>query len=138
MTKADLEAYRDELHELRQVENRVLALQTRLYSLRSPSLTGMPHAQTVESGSSQERAADECSERLDKLIAFYEQKAKYLAEKCLAVEEALTELAPRYRSLMRARYIEGKKWGEIAREKHYTVDALMKMHRKALTGLEGV
>ena len=138
MNKTDLAAYRDELMELRQIRARIDALQTQLYALRSPALTGMPHAQTVESGSAQERAADELSEKLNSLIADYMRRENELVARCRAIEAAISNLPARFRVIMRARYIDGESWHDVADGVPFSYERVMQLHRRALTLLENI
>ena len=136
ITKHELKTYRDDLIALKQVERRIDELETRLYHLRSPTLTGMPHAQTTVSGSPQERAADQYGEKLDELRAFYVQEGAKLAERCKAVEDALERLPQRYRTLMRAHYVEGLRWSQVCELYPYSWERVMQLHRKALDWLK--
>lgn len=138
MNKTDLAAYRDELLELRQIQARIDALQTQLYTLRSPALTGMPHAQTVESGSAQERAADELSEELNSLIEDYMRRKTALVGRCRAVENAISNLPARFRVIMRSRYIDGESWRDVADSVPFSYERVMQLHRRALTLLENI
>lgn len=133
--KHELYSYRDDLMELRQIEGRIEQIKTSMYSLRSPNMSGMPHAQNTDPGSAQERAADQMSEEKKRLVAIYEAKAAALDAKCLEVEAALDLLPSRFRHLLRARYIEGQKWQEIADAAPYSFERCMQLHRRALAML---
>lgn len=132
ITKHDLKVYRDELIALKQIERRIDELETRLYHLRSPSLTGIPRAQTTVSGSVQERAADQYAEKLDELRRFYAQEGAKLAERCKAVEDAINRLPLRLRTLMRAHYVEGLRWSQVCELYPYSWERVMQLHRRAL------
>lgn len=132
ISKHDLRAYRDDLIELKQVERRIEQIRTQLYALKSPSLTGMPHAQQVDSGSSQERSADRLSEQLKDLKLRYETDAATLAARCAEIENAIALLPTRYRTLLRAHYVEGLKWPDVAEIYPYSYERIMQLHRRAL------
>ena len=132
ITKHTLKGYRDDKLALAQIGRRIEELETRLYELRSPSLSGMPHSSQTESGSPQEREADRSVEDLDKLRARYAEQSAVLAARCLQIETALERLPQRYRTLMRAYYIEGLKWATVADMLHYSWETAMRMHRRAL------
>ena len=70
-----------------------------------------------------------------RLVAIYEAKAAVLDAKCLEVEAALDLLPSRFRRLLRARYIEGQKWQEIADAAPYSFERCMQLHRRALAML---
>ena len=132
ISKHDLRAYRDDLIELKQVEGRIEQIRTQLYALKSPALTGMPHAQQVDSGSSQERSADRLSEQLNDLKLRYETDAAILAARCAEIENAIALLPTRYRTLIRAHYIDGMRWTEVAEIYPYSYERIMQLHRRAL------
>ena len=86
--KYELRGYLDSKIELDQLERRIEQIRTQLYALRSPSLTGMPHAQNVDPGSSQERSADRLSESLNALNEQYANDAAELACRCAEIGRA--------------------------------------------------
>lgn len=132
ISKHDLRAYRDDLIELKQVEGRIEQIRTQIYALRSPALTGMPHAQNVDSGSSQERSADRLSDQLNELMKRYKTDAATLAARCAEIENAIALLPTRYRTLLRAHYVEGLKWPDVAEIYPYSYERIMQLHRRAL------
>lgn len=130
--KYELRGYLDSKIELDQLERRIEQIRTQLYALRSPSLTGMPHAQNVDPGSSQERSADRLSESLNALNEQYANDAAELACRCAEIETALRLLPARYRSILRAHYVEGMKWPDVAEIYPYSYERIMQLHRRAL------
>lgn len=138
MNKYELKAYRDSVIEQRQLRRRIEDLETRIYYLKSPALTGMPHAQNTVSGSSQEKAAAQCIEQLDALRAEYIAKEAAITAGAQTVETAIDALPYRYRTLLRAYYVEGLRWQKVADMYPCSFDTAMRMHRRALEMLKKV
>lgn len=133
--KKELREYRDNLLELRQIGERIEMLKTRIYCLHSPSLSGMPHAETVGSGSNQERAVDEQEEEISQLAAEYKRREAEQARDCLRIEIAIAELPARYRMIFRAHYIDGLKWQTVAEKYHFSIQRIMQLHGEGLKKL---
>ena len=133
MTKQDLQGYKHIKAEIRQIEAEIRELDARVYSPRTPHLTGMPGAASTERGSAQERAATELFE----LKETYEAKIRELLRKKRWIEQALDALPdPQMRMIMRGRYIRLYSWARISREMNYCESAVKKKHAKALDMLK--
>ena len=103
MTKQDLRSYQHIKTEITQIEGQIRELSSRMYSPRTPHLTGLPSAASTERGSAQERAATE----LFALRDHYERKIRELSERQLRIERAIETLDdPMMRTLLRYHYIE--------------------------------
>lgn len=132
IARSELKAYRDRVVEARQLRRRIEDMETRIYYLKSPALTGMPHAQNTVSGSSQEKATAQCIEQLDALRAEYVAKEAALTASTKAIETAIDALPDRYRVLIRAYYVEGLRWQKVADMYSYSFETIMRLHRRAL------
>jgi len=63
----------------------------------------------------------------------YAEKLRNFIKSKASVEMAIDTLeSPRYRRVMKMRYIDGMSWDSICREMHYSRDGIMKIHRKAM------
>lgn len=135
LTKNDLRAYRDEADELRDLERRIDRIKTRLYTLHSAPITGMPIAHSSSSGSAQERAADQYTERLEALEADYEKRRDALLEHCRAIENGIDALPSRFRVIFRSYYIDGLKWEDVAELHYMSLSTVERLHRQGLEKL---
>lgn len=134
MTKQDLKSYAKLQKEIRQLEGMLRELDTRMYSPRIPHLTGMPGAQgSNEGGSAQERIADEIMTIRDR----YQARVLDLIAQRKRIERAIEGLAePDHRTILRARYIEGKSWTRISMDMHYHRATIDRKHGQALLALK--
>lgn len=129
MTKQELRSYQHIKKEISQIEGLIREVSTRMYSPRTPQLTGMPGAASTERGSAQERAATE----LFAIRDHYEQKIRELLQRQLRIEKAIDAIEdPVMRMLLRYRYIDGRSWKQIAILMNYSVDHIWKKHGQAL------
>ncbi len=70
------------------------------------------------------------SVEIDRLITEY-------AEKKHSILITLSSLSrPEYIQLLALRYVDGRKFGNIAKEMHYTYDHIIRLHKQALSELE--
>lgn len=133
MTKQDLRSYQTLRKEIRQLEGQMRELDARVYSPRTPHLTGLPGAAPTEPGSAQERAATELFE----VRSFYDAKIRELHEKRLAIEHAIEKLVDsNERTIMRYRYINGFSFEKISARVNYSIQQVFRLHKKALRTLE--
>lgn len=94
----------------------------------SVRLTGMPSGKGCDADAVQRRA-----ERLDELCERYEAKCAELLEAADAVERAVSTVQePRYRRLLRLRYIQGLTWERVADEMGYNPRYVFDLHSQAL------
>ena len=135
ITKQELSEYRDIKDNLIQIEQKITETETKLYSLRSAPLTGMPFSHGVTSGSAQERAADKYSEALDKLRCSYVGQQIKLVQKQEHIEAHLRRLPDRYQVIFRLHYIDGLTWPQVAERKSYSLSQINRYHRKGIKKL---
>lgn len=119
----------------RDVLERCLDLQSALDSLRRR----IQRLQEVEKEAARLRPenAPDCAEQARTL------RCRLLA-RCVALEqaryeaEALVDSLPApMRQVLRARYMDGMSWAEVAEATHYSVDHCFTLHRTALRRLDG-
>lgn len=103
MTKDQLRQYRSIKIEIRQIERRILELET----------LGLDDV-------------------VSSLHALYQQKLAELVEGQLKIEKAIESLAPTERELMRLRYIDGAEWVDVAETIHYEWTQTHRIHARAL------
>lgn len=134
MTKEELRSYRALTKERKQLETLLEEIESPLYSAKVQRLTGMPSASgSGESGSAQERLADRTME----LRAEYAENIAELAERQLAIEQAIDALPSTMRQLLRARYIEGLTWEEVCVCIGYGWRQTHRIHAEALQRMKG-
>ncbi len=130
MTKERLRNYKNIRREVTQLQELICQLRVDIAAPRSQQLTGMPHGSS-RAGSAIETAV----ERLVELEDLYTAKLKTLVDEQLAVEAAISSLEPAERQLMRARYIEGRKWEEVCVLIGYSWQQTHRLHARALARL---
>ena len=129
MTKRDLQSYRQIKREIKEIENAMRELDTRIYSPRVPKLTGMPTAQNTEPGSAQERAATALFELREKQTEAITKLYRRAAE----IETTIELLhEPLQRRILRMRYFDGRSWTAIAQRVHYSESYVKQVHGFAL------
>lgn len=130
MTKEQLQAYRNIGREIRQILNRLDALETAMYNPKAQQLTGMPSAPSKDNPLEQmviQRA--ELQRRYSELLT------ELLAEQ-LTIEAAIEQAPPAARTLLRYRYIDGLKWEEICVKMNYSWRQMHRLHAQALDALK--
>lgn len=130
MTKERLRAYQAIKEELQQLEDRLLEIETVLYSPKNQRLTGMPSAPSKEGSAIEDMAA-----RHIELQDLYKSKMDELAQEALAIEAAIETLDPTARLLFRYRYIDGLKWEEVCVRMNYSWRQVHNLHKRALEAL---
>lgn len=82
---------------------------------------------------------DKMAELTVNLVMMKEELSKRIRVKhalLTEVEKAVEHLPPREKYLIRARYIEMKKWEEISEDMHYSYKHVHRIHNEALRLLE--
>lgn len=96
--------------------------------LRSPRLDGMPHG-----GSTSDPTAA-AAERFIELTARYEASASDLCQRMCEVENAVSIVPDSLqREMLRAHYLRGQSWDNIAKEKMYSVSQCKQLAGKGIT-----
>lgn len=129
MTKDDLRAYREQKRELAVLREELEELTE---SMQAPgsNLDGMPHA--PGRGDAMERAVA----RKIELEEMYAAKMEALCDAITRVENAIENLPPREKTVLRAYYIRGLKWEEVCVVTHYSWKHVHRIHASALRELE--
>lgn len=131
MTKAQLKEYGDIKTERDDLARKIEQLATALYSLKSPSLDGMPRGGAVDKS-----ARDDMIKRKDALMRLYAKKVKQLDALLLAIEEAIAALPARERLLLRLHYVDGLTLEKAAERMHYSSRTVDRIHERAIWRLE--
>jgi len=132
MDKKDLQQYLWLRRVIKQLEDRREELETeatRMTVRYSDQPKGAPYDK------------DRMAELVVEMVELDEKIQAKLAESyelARKIEEAIGSLPEREQYLMRARYIEGKSWGQIAADMHYSWRQTYNIHSKALRALKGI
>lgn len=132
MTKERLRRYIWLKQECRQLQAYLDGIMEDMSTVTSPRLTGMPH-------SKEPKGLDEIIVKYDEIVSKYERRLIVYLRETQSIEKAVSGVEdPRYRLLLRYRYIDGLKWDTIADLMHYEVSSLHKMHGQALRELRNI
>ncbi len=96
--------------------------------LRSPQLSGMPHAGKISDPTA------ESAQRFAALMDRYEASAAELYGRMSEIEAAIKEVPnPDQRYMLRAHYLRGLEWEAVAKEKSYSVSGCTTLARKGIS-----
>lgn len=130
MTKERLRRYIWLKQECRQLQAYLDRIRNDMSVVTSPRLTGMPRAKDP-------KGLDEIVIRYEEISSKYEKQLKQYQRETIEIENAILGMAdPRYRLLLRYRYMDGLKWETIADLMHYEVRWLYVLHGQALQAIE--
>lgn len=80
----------------------------------------------------------EPSEILKPLQELYRQKLEELVEGQIKIEQAIEDLNPTERELMRLRYIDGSEWVDVCEAIHYEWTQTHRIHARALAKIKNL
>ena len=129
LTKKELSEYYWTKKNIEKLEEKLLEIDTQLRRVTAR------YTLVVTKGGTR----DILGELIAKKIAVEEEinkQLQYSYELLRKIENAIKVLPQREQYLIRARYIEGKKWEEICVEMHYSWPQIHRIHRKALDKLK--
>lgn len=132
MTKDDLKQYVSIKKELEQIQFKLKELEERKTSIKSMVISDM-NVQTSHNNNS----IEDLIIKIEECIEEYSKKEIELYNKQLEIEKCINDLDPIERIVMRMRYMEGKKWEEIAYKIHYEWRQTHYIHKKALKKIVG-
>ena len=130
MTRERLWSYQHLRREIRQLEDQLAELESRITSPRTPKLSFMPRAKSA--GYALEAGMD----RYADLVEVYRTKLERLYSERAAIEQAIESLEPIERMVLRARYIEGRTWEDVAERINYSYVQTWRIHARAIEALE--
>lgn len=131
MTKEELRAYRTLAAERDHLLDEIAMVDARLYGPRVLTLTGMPSGSHAEEGDAMAALTDKAAA----IRARYAVLIEELADRLLAIEDAIGGLEPVKRRLLRLRYIDGLTWERVAVEMDYSWTQVHRLHGEALAEL---
>lgn len=129
MTKRELKRYKEMDCELKRLEDKIAEIETKLYSVKTPTLSDMPK------GGMAADMADKIAKLAD-LKALYDDKWDELINERLRIEEAINSLEDSTeRALMGYKYIDGLTWEEVCVKINYSWKQTHRIHSRALKNI---
>ena len=129
MDKQTLEQYQYILLEIAQLEEEKQWVADKMIS--ATKIDGMPR------GSGVGDPAGQAAARLVDLAGMIADRLNRAITLRMEIEAAIEDLPAQDRVLMRARYVEGKTWEQVAAELHYTYPWIWRLHGRILAKLAG-
>lgn len=126
MTKERLRRFRDLLAEKVHLEQQLETIEGVLYNPKIQQLKQTPRA------SSKGNPTEDLIAKHLELVDLYQDKLVGLAMEQLAIENAIERLPIRERNVLRAYYIRGLTWEEVAVDVGYTWRHVHRVHSSAL------
>ncbi len=131
MEKYELKQYFMLLREAEGLKQRAAEFEERIKSLRAVIIDGMPKKQGVKD------SIGELIAELESIEREYLIKNELAIKELVKIETAISTLEiPAERILLRKRYIEGKRWEQIAEDMSYSIRQIHRLHSKALRKLK--
>lgn len=127
-----LNSYQDIKKESEHLLDLIEELQAPLYDPKTPKLTGMPPAASPDPNAARDALIDKHEKLLERYIA-QRLKLEILREE---IENAIEQLDPRARKLMRLKYIEGLTWEEVSIKMAYSERQTHRIRLEALNQLQ--
>lgn len=131
MINENLSQYRDVKKEIDHIEEELKRLEMRMLSPRASILSDVPKGPISNS----DQMADNLI-KLEELRDKYKSLLEELCERQLKVEEAIAELEPLERDLIRYRYVDGLMWRDVSEKIGYAQRQTHRIHDKILEKLE--
>lgn len=131
MTKTELKAYKTLRQERDKLAQQIEELEVVLYGPKSQKLDGMPH-----NGGGGQGSGMNLADKHMELERLYNEKIAELTDKLAEIEEAITPLEPRERTLIRLHYFQGLTWEQVAVKMNYSWRQVHRLHGKALEKLQ--
>lgn len=127
MTRDDLTNYRLQRYEIIQLREQIVRLRSEIETPKPLVVSDMPCE-----GRTGASAVENAVVRLVDMENFYSAKVASMLVRQKAVEEAIDALDPSDRILMRARYIDGMTWEEVADYCHLSLRHVFRVHGRCL------
>ena len=124
----------EDLKGLLDCHAQIKSLERRLGRLREASTMPPPmRLSFAPRGTGSSDPVGEGVARLVELEAELLQKIAGLEEHIRCVEAEIDALPPRERSVLRARYVDGLSWREVAKKTHYSMDHCKRINRDCIS-----
>lgn len=131
MNEAEVRGYRDIVKEKSKIEKLLKDIEQSNQCASTSNIEGAPHGSPQGSGSAQERRSDNTWEIRER----YRDIIRALNTRQLQIEQAIEQMVPVHRQLIRHRFIEGLTLAQTAREMGYSTASISRHQRAALDSL---
>lgn len=129
LTKQELKKYKEMDCELKRLEDKIMEIETKLYSVKNSTLSDMPK------GGLAMDMADKIARLVD-LKALYNDKWDKLISERIRIEKAINNLDDSTeRALMGYKYIDGLTWEEVCVKINYSWRQTHYVHCRALKNI---
>ncbi len=128
--KRFLRRYKKNLSNIARLKNKVVVLDERIKSIRSPKLSDMPRGGTPVTGEDLIAEKDEIERRILRL----EGKSRNLKYEILDRIDEIED--SRYAEILEAYFIEGKDFDTIAEDMCYNIRHIMRLYAEAVNAIE--
>lgn len=126
MDKFELRRYADTVTEIEVLEEEIAKLQAMAYPSSSLNNSGAPSG-----GTHSDKVAALASKIAD-LTEILEQRKAAALTMCRRIEDAIAELPPQDKTLMRLKYVLAYTWDEVADRTHYSLRQVYYQHGRIL------
>jgi RNA polymerase sigma factor (sigma-70 family) len=131
MTENDLKQYQAIVREMSQVQNKIKELECMKYTIKSPTWSDMPKG-SLGNHNKLENILIDIEEQTEK----YWDKYGQLLELQNKIENAIENLEPLEREVLRYRYFNNKKFEEISCIINYSFRTVRRIHKRGIEKIE--
>lgn len=128
--KRFLRRYKKNLSNIARLKNKVVVLDERIKSIRSPKLSDMPRGGTPVTGEDLIAEKDEIERRILRLEAKSRNLKYEILDRIDEIEDS------RYAEILEAYFIEGKDFDTIAEDMCYNIRHIMRLYAEAVNAIE--
>lgn len=133
--RADAQAYADSVHEVVQRKHNMESAIAN--KRRELGLSAVAIGEKVDVSPSADAIPDNVAELVDMVREYSAELSQYVRV-VKEFERVIARLWPQYENVLELRYVQGKKWDEIAEAAAYSGKYIFDVHRLALIGLYDV
>lgn len=132
MDKFELRRYADMVTEIEVLEEEIAKLRAMAYPSSSLNSSGAPSG---SGGTHSDKVAALASKIADLTEILEVRKAAALTM-CRRIEDAIAELPPQDKTLMRLKYVLAYTWDEVADRTHYSTRQVYRQHGRILQNIK--
>lgn len=126
MTKEDLIKYHKVKQEIFQIKEKLAEIEETYTQVKAMKIDGLPKSRSVN-----DYIADAII-KIEELKDVYNKKISQILEFQIRIENAIDELEPEERILIRKRYIDGLKWEEVCQELNISWRTAHRLNKKIM------
>lgn len=126
MQKEDLIKYHKVKQEIFQIKEKLAEIEETYTQVKAMKIDGLPKGKSVN-----DYIADAII-KIEELKSVYNKKISEILEFQIKIENAIDELEPEERILIRKRYIDGLKWEEVCQELNISWRTAHRLNKKIM------